>query len=658
MRGTPIEFPPDLNGSTSGSIRSPVEFIPSAQDVEQDKPRSRLIAMPSIMEPLWRAIRRAGGLGAALVRATDILHIEGGQGLIRRFRRTLRQEARYEDWMMRFDEEPEKDRALLHEQLLALKERPLLSIIMPVFDTPAPLLEAAIESVRHQIYPQWELCICDDGSTSPRIAEFLNQCCRDDARIKVIRQTPNQNISAASNAALALATGEWVIPLDHDDLLRPHALLEIALAAQANPLTRLIYSDEDKINSAGSKRFDPHFKPDWSPDLLRSFNYISHLAALKIEDVRRVGGWTLGLEGAQDHDLYLKVTETLERHQILHIPKILYHWRVAENSTAGGDAAKPYAAAAMVKAIADHLARTGREGEVTLLADAPVAKIRYRQPEHPTALATIIIPNKDMPALIEACVASIRSKTAYCPYEIMIVDNGSTNKETLRLYDRFRHDGVIITNYPAEFNYSAMNNLGIEKAHGDVLVFLNNDTNVINEEWLLELVTQAIRPEIGCVGAKLYYQDDTIQHAGVFVGVCGIACHPYRGFDKGEFGYFGRLRVTQNISAVTAACLAVKRSIAVEVGGFDEMSLKVALNDVDFCLKVHAAGYFNLWTPFAELYHLESKTRGYEIGAEKRARFEQEINVIRDRWPGYVARDPYYSPNLTRTSEAVTIRTE
>jgi len=613
--------------------------------------------MPSITEPLWRAVRRAGGLGAALRRVTDVLRSEGARGLLRRLQRTVRQEARYEDWIARFDDRPEDDRAAMDALLRTLKERPLFSIIMPVFETPAALLEAAVSSVRSQIYPHWELCICDDGSSSPHIAAFLDSLSREEPRIKWTRLTRNQNISAASNASLALATGDWIIPLDHDDLLRPHALLEVAHAAEANPHARLIYSDEDKVDASGTKRFDPHFKPDWSPDLLRSFNYVSHLAALKGEDVRRVGGWTLGLEGAQDHDLYLKVTETLDRRQVLHIPKILYHWRVAENSTAGSDAAKPYAVAAMASAIASHLARTGREGDVTLLDDAPVARIRYRLPE-PAPLATIIIPNKNMPALIGACVASIRSRTAYPRYEILIVDNGSTDEETLRLYDRFRQEGVLIADYPAEFNYSAMNNLGIREARGDVLVFLNNDTSVIGDDWLSELVAHAARPEIGCVGAKLYYEDDTIQHAGVFVGVCGIACHPYRGFEKGDFGYFGRLRVAQNLSAVTAACLAVKRSIALEVGGFDEISLKIALNDVDFCLKVHAAGYYNVWTPFAELHHFESKSRGYEIGPEKRARFQSESEILKARWEDYVALDPYYSPHLTHTSEAVTIRTE
>jgi glycosyltransferase involved in cell wall biosynthesis len=613
--------------------------------------------MPSITEPLWRAVRRAGGLDAALRRAGDVLRSEGVRGLLRRLQRTVRQEARYEDWIKRFDDRPDDDRAAMDARLLALRERPLFSIVMPVFETPAALLEAAVLSVRKQIYPHWELCICDDGSPSTHIAEFLVSLSREEPRIKWTRLAQNQNISAASNAALALATGDWIIPLDHDDLLRPHALLEVALAAEANPDARFIYSDEDKVDASGTKRFDAHFKPDWSPDLLRSFNYVSHLAALKSKDVLKVGGWTLGLEGAQDHDLYLKVTETLRRRQILHIPKILYHWRVAENSTAGSDAAKPYAVAAMASAIANHLARTGREGDVTLLDDAPVAKIRYRLSK-PAPLATIIIPNKNMPALIGPCIASIRSRTTYPRYEILIVDNGSTDDETLRLYDEYKREGIVIADYPAEFNYSAMNNLGIREARGDVLVFLNNDTSVIGEDWLSELVAQAMRPEIGCVGAKLYFDDDTIQHAGVFVGVCGIACHPYRGFDKGDFGYFGRLRVTQNLSAVTAACLAVKRSIALEVGGFDEIALKIALNDVDFCLKVHAAGYYNVWTPFAELYHFESKTRGYEIGAEKRARFQRESEVLNERWQQYVTLDPYYSPHLTRTSEAVTIRTE
>ncbi|UZF91310.1 glycosyltransferase family 2 protein [Bosea sp. NBC_00550] len=604
-----------------------------------------------------RAVRRAGGLDAALRRVGDVLRDEGARGLLRRFQRTLRQEARYEDWIRRFDDRPDDQRPIFEEQMRALKERPIFSIVMPVFETPAPLLEAAISSVLQQVYPHWQLCICDDGSTSTHVSETVGRLSGKDPRIRWTRLATNQNISAASNAALALATGDWIIPLDHDDVLRAHALLEVALAAEGKPDIRFIYSDEDKIDAAGTKRFEPHFKPDWSPDLLRSFNYINHLAAARTEDVRRVGGWALGMEGAQDHDLFLKLTETLKRRQILHIPKILYHWRVAENSTAGSDTAKPYAAKAMERAISSQLSRTGHDAQVALLDDAPVARVRYRLPEQPP-LATIIIPNKNMPALIGACIDSIQSKTHYPRYDILIIDNGSTDGETLKLYDDFRSKGISIVEYPAEFNYSAMNNLGIRQARGEVLVFLNNDTSVIGEDWLSELVAHAIRPEVGCVGAKLYYDDETIQHAGVFVGVCGIACHPYRGFEKGDFGYFGRLRVTQNLSAVTAACLAVRRSTALEVGGFDETSLKVALNDVDFCLKVHAAGYYNVWTPFAELYHFESKSRGYEIGLEKRARFQRESEILKARWESYVALDPYYSPHLTRTSEAVTIRTE
>ncbi len=613
--------------------------------------------MASLIAPLLRAIRRIGGLGAALRRTRDVLHQEGATGLVRRLRRTWRQEARYEDWIARFDDRPEEQRLALEQEMRSLSERPVFSIIMPVFETPVGLLDAAITSVRGQIYPDWQLCICDDGSTSRHVAEILERASKEDRRIVWMRLDTNQNISAASNAALKLAEGEWIVPLDHDDMLRPHALLELTKAAQDNRDARFIYSDEDKIDLAGTRRFDPHFKPDWSPDLLRSFNYVSHLAAARAEDVRKVGGWALGLEGAQDHDLYLKLTENLRRDQILHIPKILYHWRVAETSTAGGGAAKPFAMKAMRLAISEHLRRMGEDGEVRLLEDAPVARVRYRLAEH-APLATIIIPNKDMPKLIGSCIKSIRSLTRYPRYEILIVDNGSTDTETLSLYDEFRMGDIRILEYPAEFNYSAMNNLAIKEARGDVLVFLNNDTSVITEDWLSELVMHAIRPTVGCVGAKLHYDDDTIQHAGVVVGVCGIACHVYRGFGSQDYGYFGRLRVVQNLSAVTAACLAIKRSIALQVGGFDEIALKIALNDVDFCLKVREAGYDNVWTPFAELYHFESKTRGYEIGPEKRARFERESAILRDRWPGYIANDPCYSPHLTRTSETSNIRTE
>jgi glycosyltransferase involved in cell wall biosynthesis len=613
--------------------------------------------MPSIAELLWRAARRAGGFDATFRRVSEIARSEGIRGLLRRFHRTVRQEARYGDWIQHFDDKPEADRAAYERQLTALGTRPLFSIIMPVFDTPPELLEAAILSVRSQIYPYWELCICDDGSRSGHIVEILERVAGRESRLKWTRSAQNENISAASNAALALATGDWIIPFDHDDMLRPHALLEVALAITRTPQARFVYSDEDKIDETGTKRFDPHFKPDWSPDLLRSYNYISHLSAMRTEDVRAAGGWALGREGAQDHDLYLKITERLRRDEIVHISKILYHWRVVATSTASSGIVKPHALKAMELAVADHLGRTGRQADIVLLDVAQMVQLQYRL-STPPPLASIIIPNKDKPELIRACIESIRKKTDYPSYEFVVVDNGSTDTETLRLYEELQADGMRIENYPSEFNYSAMNNIGISAAKGEVLVFLNNDTAVIGSRWLSELVTHAMRPEVGCVGAKLYYDDCTIQHAGVFVGVCGVASHPYRGFDKADFGYFGRLRVAQNLSAVTAACLAVRRSVALEVRGFDERELKVALNDVDFCLKVREAGYENVWTPFAELYHFESKSRGYEVGEEKRARFQREIEVFSARWSNYIEADPFYSPHLTRTSESVTIRSE
>jgi len=613
--------------------------------------------LPHIATPLGRAIRRIGGIQPALRRVAEILGSEGPSGLLRRLRRTVRHEARYEDWIKRFDDDPEADRAAFEERLGALAARPLVSVIMPVFETPAPILEAAIASVRSQIYPHWELCICDDGSQSLHVAGILERIGSEDARIKWVRFDRNSGISAASNAALGLAGGAWIVPLDHDDLLRPHALLELASAIADAPAVCFVYSDEDKIDPTGTRRYEPHFKPDWSPDLLRAYNYLNHLSAMRTEDVRARGGWRLGLEGAQDHDLYLRITEGLARDQILHIPKVLYHWRAAETSMAGRGAAKPRASRAMVSAISDHLDRTGRPATVSLLPEAPLARVQFRTPQ-PVPLASIVIPNKDQPELLRACIESIRQTTTYPSFELVIVDNGSTDLDTLGLYAELRSSGARIESYPQPFNYSAMNNIGIAAATGQVLVFLNNDTSVIGADWLAELVAQAMRPEIGCVGAKLYYPDGTIQHAGVFLGVCGVASHPYRGFEGAEFGYFGRLRVAQNFSAVTAACLAVRRCIAQEVGGFDEGFLKIALNDIDFCLKVREAGYENIWTPFAELHHFESKSRGYEMGAEKRARFQRESQILAARWPRYVDADPYYSPHLTRSSEAVMIRTE
>jgi O-antigen biosynthesis protein len=609
-----------------------------------------------ITDPLLRAVGRMGGLGAAARRSADIVREHGVGDLLRRVSNLVSQNGRYEDWIKHFDDHPERDRALFENKLAGLTVSPRFSIIMPAYETPLALLDAAVASVRAQIYPHWQLCVCDDGSPSAHVAERLEQIAREEPRLAWMRQELNGNISAASNAALALADGEWIIPFDHDDVLRPHALLELALAIERNPGVRFLYSDEDKLDAAGRKRYEPHFKPDWSPDLLRSFNYVNHISALRAEDVRSVGGWQVGLEGAQDHDLYLKATESLTRTDIVHIPKVLYHWRAAPGSTADFSGAKPSAARAMLSAVEAQAARTGRQADVTQIDASMMVRVQFSLPS-PAPLVSIIIPNKDNADLLRACTGSIRDGTDYPAVELVIVDNGSTEPSVLELYEDLKDSGAVIVSHPGPFNYSAMNNAGIAASSGAVLVFQNNDTKAMNRGWLAELVSQASRPEIGCVGAKLYYEDGDIQHAGVFVGVCGVASHPYRGCPPEEPGYFGRLRVVQNFSAVTAACMAIRRSVADEVGGFDAVNLKVALNDVDFCLKVREAGYDNIWTPFAKLLHFESKTRGYEIGPEKQERFRRESAELAARWPGYIAADPYYSPHLTRTSEIVTIRT-
>lgn len=606
--------------------------------------------MRTMTRLLLRTVRLAGGPGEAFRRARQIARAEGLPGLRRRLRRTIRREASYDTWIDRFDDRPEIGSEVYSTLLSQQAVRPLFSIVIPARGGCAQGLKATIDSVRDQIYVNWQLCLCRFGPDDADMEEFLEGQSTSDSRIR-LSLTNGTSFAAASNTALATATGDWIVSIRCGDVLRAHALAELALAIRSNPRGRLIYSDHDSIDEMGA-RSEPQFKPDWSPDLLRSYNYIGHVSAMAARNLQALHGWREDLDTAGDFDLALRFTERLGRDEVIHIPKVLYHCR---HSPSVWDASAGAYLEEAQKSIQDHLARTGRSGTVVVIDTTPLFRVRYALPASPP-LTSIIIPNKDKFELIRTCVESVARSAADMPYELLLVDNCTTDARTLAYYDELQRQGAKILSYPMPFNYSAMNNAGISEAGGEILLFLNNDTAAMTDGWLAELVAQANRPEIGCVGAKLYYEDRTVQHAGIFVGVGGVASHPDRGLAQGDRGYGNRLQVVHNLSAVTAACMAVRRSVALEVDGFDEEAFKVALNDVDFCLKVREAGYNNLWTPFAELYHFESKSRGYEVGQEKKMRLENEILTFSARWQSYIAEDPYFSPNLDRMSEFVSIR--
>jgi glycosyltransferase involved in cell wall biosynthesis len=530
-------------------------------------------------------------------------------------------------------------------------EAPLISIVMPVYNTPETYLRECIGSVLVQSYPNWQLCIADDNSNKPHIKEILKEYADMDSRMVVIFREKNGHISQASNSALQMSSGEFVALLDHDDMLPKHALYFVALAVHAQQDAQIIYSDEDKLDRQGH-RVAPHFKSDWNPDLLYSQNYISHLGVYRRELLMNIGGFRTGVEGSQDYDLLLRCLRHIKPNQIVHIPRVLYHWRTAEGSTALASGEKSYTTEAGIKALKDYFGEVDPRVTVEAGLLPNTYRLRWPIPER-EPLVSLLIPTRDGKELIETCVRSILNKTTYKNYEILILDNGSVELETLAFFNQIQQEEprVRVIRYDYPFNYSAINNFGARHANGDILGLINNDIEVISHEWLGEMVSHVLRTEIGCVGAKLYYSNDTIQHAGVVLGIGGVANHSHKNFPRKHPGYFARLICTQNCSAVTAACLLVRRSTYDEVFGLDEINLKVAFNDVDFNLKVREAGYRNIWTPYAELYHHESVSRGAEDTPEKKKRFNDEVKFMQQKWGGILDMDPYYSPNLTKHRE-------
>jgi GT2 family glycosyltransferase/glycosyltransferase involved in cell wall biosynthesis len=553
----------------------------------------------------------------------------------------------YVAWLAEFSTLTAPKAAALRARLASLpaERRPLVSVLMPVYNTPERWLSRAIESVQEQVYENWELCIADDASTAPHVRPLLERCAATDPRIRVVYRAENGHISAASNSALELVRGEFVALFDHDDELPPDALGEIVLELAAHPDAGFVYTDEDKIDERG-RRFAPYFKPDFLPDLFLGQNCLSHLSVYRTTLVREAGGFRVGFEGSQDWDLALRVIDLISPEQVRHIPKILYHWRAISGSTALDVGEKDYAVTAARRALAEHFVRRGIAAEMRNVPGNHW-QIIYPLPPKPPVVS-IVIPTRNTLALTRLCVASIVVRTSYDPYEILIVNNQSDDPATLAWFESLRdEENIRVLDYDAPFNFSAINNFAARHARGEILCFLNNDIEVITGRWLEEMVSHAVRPEIGAVGAMLYYPDNTIQHAGVILGLGGVANHAFLRLEHGTDGYMNRARLAQNYSSVTGACLLVRRAIFEEVGGFNADALAVAFNDIDLCLRIRAAGYRNLWTPFAEFYHHESASRGVEDTPEKQARFAREVDYMRVTWGPLLDRDPAYNPNLT-----------
>ena len=537
----------------------------------------------------------------------------------------------YQAWLLRHRVTPEQVIAMRADSR-TFAYTPLISIITPVFNTPVAWLEAAVESVVAQAYENWELILIDDASTDAGTIAALPGFAARDPRIRLARLAESGGISAASNEGLVKASGEFVGLFDHDDLLEPDALYQTAKLLQTKPDADLIYSDEDKLTENG---FDaPLFKPDWSPDFFLSYNYICHFTTLRRSLVDEVGGFRSEFDGAQDYDLFLRVIERTDR--IHHVPRILYHWRRSASSTSDNIRRKPKALEAGKSAIAEYLHRRGEQAHVAVdwRTHAYWVKRDVIEPKK----VCIIIPARDGIPLLARCIESIVTKTSYTDYEIVIVNNDSETQEARDFFAQTRHR---ILHFRGPFNFSAINNFAVEQTQCPWLLFLNNDVEVIEPDWLSVMVEHVQRPDVGAVGARLLYPDDTVQHAGVVLGVGGIAQHAFRDFPAEDPGVNRQLQVTRNYSSVTGACLLTRRDVFDEIGGFDEERLPVTFNDVDLCLKMRRAGYLIVYTPFAKLYHHESATRRRSVEA-------LETDVMRERWPDLLERDPYYNPNLTR----------
>lgn len=527
----------------------------------------------------------------------------------------------------------------LREAAGRLPYRPLISVIMPVHDIGEAWLRRALDSVRAQAYADWELCAVDDATPSPAVRRLLDEYAAADPRVQVTHLSSGLGIAGASNVGLRMARGEFVGFLDHDDELYRDALLEVVRVLNARPDTDLVYSDEDKIESDG-RRVQPFFKPDWSPDLLLSMNYIGHFVVCRRQLVEAVGGFRAGFEGSQDHDLLLRVTEKTA--QIGHVPRVLYGWRRVPGSTAYEPSSKPGATGAGARAVADALLRRGIDGAVEATAPGRYA-VRYALRDEPRV--SIIVPMRDRTTLTRRCIASLESRTRYRNWELILVDNGSQQAVSRRFLESVsvRHRVLAA---PGPFNYSALNNLGAAQATGAHLLFLNNDTEAMREDWLDALLRHSQRAEIGAVGARLLFPDRRIQHAGVFLmgGQPHVAGHTFKHLRADTLAWRGMAHVTRNVSAVTGAVLMLRRTVFEEVGGFDER-IAVALGDVDLCLRIRERGYRIVYTPEATLIHHEGATRGRREASE-------DVSLVRARWHAQLEHgDPYYNPNLSRLHE-------
>jgi GT2 family glycosyltransferase len=547
----------------------------------------------------------------------------------------------YDRWIAEFEDRDESD---LRAAIQWFDARPLISIVMPVYQTPCELLERAVESVRRQTYDNWELCIADDCSGQPALETLIEKLARTDSRFRTTKRESRGGVAAASNSALELARGEFVAMLDHDDELAPDALLHVVEAINRHPGVGWLYSDEDKIDTNG-RRYDPFFKPAWSPDLLLSLNYICHFSVCRRDLVERTGGFRPEYDGSQDYDLFLRLSRLTD--DIVHIPRILYHWRAFPGSSAAHASYKPHALDAAWRALIDYLGSAQIAASVEPGRYPGEWRVRYQWPAAPRV--SILIPSGGKLEVLRTNLDQLATKTNYENYEIMVIDNsgGTEIEDFVRGWSNSGRSARYVDCRQQAFNWSALNNQAARLSNSELLLFLNDDTEVIAPDWLTSMVELGMRPEVGAVGAKLLFHDGRIQHAGVVMGLFETCGHAFRGLPGDARHYFDFPEVVRNVSAVTGACLLARRDVFWKVGGFDEEGFGVAFNDIDFCLSVINAGYRVLYTPDAILYHHES----FSLASEDLVRFSDEKSALRTKWKQVIGYDPYYSPNLTRRAE-------
>mgnify|MGYP000010997487 FL=1 len=627
----------------SGNTKGLALIVRDEADPEAGDVRVRITRL-SRREALWRiAFRRRKQISKG-----ETFGIISFAVRLLRMRRGFVQRLMYHEWIDRYDRLYAGEEALISQFVSGLKIQPKFSIVVPVYNTSRHVLAEMVSSVRNQIYENWELCLADDASPQPHVREFLENLSDDKGRIKIVLREKNGGISEATNSALGLADGDYITFLDHDDVLPAHALATMAAYINRYPDSDIFYSDEDKLDREG-RRYDHFFKPDWNRERLYGQNYLNHLTVIRASTVRGLGGLRVGVEGSQDYDLVLRAVSSTKT-PIVHVPHILYHWRIYGNAGTFSSTQLDRATAAARKAIADHFNAAGQVVTVTEAVNRFHRVVRRDPDQWPRV--SIIIPTRDRADLLRVCLESLR-KTDYPDIEVVLADNESVEVETMALFESARRSGAIVVDCSGPFNYSRINNQAVTTASGEVLLLLNNDTEIIDPSWLKEMVRYFQQSDVAAVGAKLLYSDRTIRQAGVVLGMVGVARHLYMSEPETAAGYAGSLGLAQDVSCVTGACLAIRKSVFVELGGFNEEDLQVAFNDVDLCIRIRQAGHRIIFAPFAVLTHHESRSRGTDTTGENLRRFQSEIRYMQKRWGEVLERDPFHHPSLSLESPKI-----